>query len=47
MTDTYKVQNYDGTFYDSGSGNKVVVEWEGPATKYTGSKTNDLTDGDY
>ena len=47
MTDTYKVQNYDGTFYDSGSGNKLVIEWEGPATKYTGSKTNDLTDGDY
>lgn len=33
--------------YESGSGNKLVIEWVGPATKYTGSKTNDLTDGDY
>lgn len=42
MTDTYL--SYGST---TGSGNKLVIEWEGPATKYTGSKTNDLTDGDY
>lgn len=42
MTDTYLSYGYP-----TGSGNKLVIEWEGPATKYTGSKTNDLTDGDY
>lgn len=30
-----------------GSNNTLVIEWEGPATKYTGTKTNDLTDADY
>lgn len=46
MTDTYTVYSY-GSSYESGSGNKLVIEWEGPATKYTGSQKNDLTDGDY
>lgn len=25
----------------------VLIEWEGPMTKYSGSETNDLTDADY
>lgn len=31
----------------SGTKNVVTIEWRGPATKYTGSKKNDLTDEDY
>lgn len=30
-----------------GTNNTLVVEWEGPATKYSGTKPNDLTDEDY
>lgn len=30
-----------------GTQNKIVIEWKGAATKYTGSKTNDLQDSDY
>lgn len=43
MTDRVKT-NWGGT---SGSGTEVLLEWEGPATKYSGTKTNDLTDEDY
>lgn len=42
MTD--RVKTNWGT---SGSGTEVLLEWEGPATKYSGTKTNDLTDEDY
>ncbi len=31
----------------SGTKNVLTIEWRGPATKYTGSKKNDLTDEDY
>lgn len=30
-----------------GTKNKIVIEWKGAATKYTGTKTNDLQDSDY
>lgn len=30
-----------------GTYNTLVIEWKGPATKYTGTETNDLTDEDY
>lgn len=30
-----------------GTENSVTIEWEGPATKYSGTKKNDLTDTDY
>lgn len=43
MTDRVKT-NWGGT---SGSGTELLLEWEGPATKYSGTKTNDLTDEDY
>ena len=33
--------------YKSGTENVLNIEWEGPATKYSGSKTNDLADEDY
>lgn len=31
----------------TGTKNTLTIEWQGPATKYTGSKKNDLTDEDY
>ena len=31
----------------SGTKNVLTIEWRGPATKYTGTKKNDLTDEDY
>lgn len=37
----------DKGFAVEGSKNTLLIEWEGPATKYTGTKTNDLTDADY
>ncbi|EKC44179.1 hypothetical protein LEA_20773 [human gut metagenome] len=42
MTD--RVKTNWGT---SGSGTELLLEWEGPATKYSGTKPNDLTDEDY
>lgn len=30
-----------------GTKNKIVIEWKGAATKYTGSKKNDMQDSDY
>lgn len=36
-----------GTYGTWGSGNTITIEWRGPATKYSGSKKNDLTDADY
>ncbi len=42
MTDRVKT-----TWGSSGYGSEVLLEWEGPATKYSGTKTNDLTDEDY
>lgn len=30
-----------------GTKNTLVIEWKGPATKYSGTKTNNLTDEDY
>lgn len=36
-----------GTYGTWGSGNTITIEWRGPATKYSGSKKNDLTDSDY
>lgn len=37
----------DKGFAKEGTSNILVVEWEGPATKYSGTKPNDLTDEDY
>ncbi len=31
----------------TGTKNVLTIEWQGPATKYTGSNKNDLTDEDY
>lgn len=42
MTDRVKTN-----WGSSGYGTEVLLEWEGPATKYSGTKTNDLTDADY
>jgi len=39
MTDSYNG--------GKGSGNSLVIEWEGKLTKYTGTKTNVLTESDY
>lgn len=39
--------NYAGQPQPWGYGNSIVVEWKGAATKYTGTKKNDLTDADY
>ena len=33
--------------YGQGTGNKMVIEWEGMATKYTGSNPNEIPDSDY
>lgn len=45
---TFKMKDaLDKGFAVEGTNNTLVVEWEGPATKYTGSKPNDLTDEDY
>ena len=37
----------DKGFAKEGTSNTLVVEGEGPATKYSGTKPNDLTDEDY
>lgn len=50
-----KTWKFTFTMKDSGQGswdqwgynNTITTEWEGPATKYSGSKKNDLTDADY
>lgn len=42
MTDRIKT-NYGYNGY----GTEVRLEWKGPATKYTGSQKNDMTDADY
>lgn len=39
--------NYAGQPQPWGYGNSIVIEWKGAATKYTGTKKNDLTDADY
>lgn len=45
---TFKfVDLLDKGFAVEGSKNTLLIEWDGPATKYTGTKTNDLTDADY
>ena len=45
---TFKIQDaIDKGFAVEGTNNTLVIEWEGPATKYSGTKTNDLTDADY
>lgn len=31
----------------TGYKNSIVIDWNGPATKYTGSKKNDMADSDY
>lgn len=47
MTESGSLPDYKGDPQAWGSKNKLVVEWEGPATKYSGTKKNDLTDADY
>ena len=47
MTESGSLPDYAGKPQAWGYGNKLVVEWEGPATKYSGTKKNDLTDADY
>lgn len=47
MTDSGSRPDYKGDPQAWGYGNKLVVEWEGPVTKYSGTKKNDLTDADY
>ena len=42
MTDSYKSWNIQ-----SGSGNRLVIEWQGPLTMYSGSETNDFKPEDY
>lgn len=32
---------------EQGTGNKLVIEWEGMATKYTGTNPNEIPDSDY
>lgn len=45
MTDSYpSAYNPDRK---EGTKNSISIEWEGAATKYSGSKKNDLTDADY
>ena len=38
---------YLGYAPGSGTNNVLTIEWKGPATKYTGSQKNDMTDADY
>jgi|GEM_PF-390735 len=45
MVDYGRFSNYSST--KEGSQSTVLIEWEGPMTKYSGSETNDLTDADY
>lgn len=33
--------------YDKGTGNRLVIDWTGTVSKYTGSKTDDMTEEDY
>lgn len=47
MTDSGSLPDYKGDPQAWGYKNKLVVEWEGPAIKYSGTKKNDLTDADY
>lgn len=47
---TFRMVDYGPNSYNTakeGTQNTMLVEWEGPLTKYSGSKTNDLTDADY
>lgn len=46
---TLSLTDYGYLGYAPGSGTKNVltIEWKGPATKYTGSQKNDMTDADY
>lgn len=46
MLDKYDTYGYDGV-KESGYGNTVLIEWKGPAAKYSGTKKNDLSDEDY
>ena len=34
-------------YTEQGTKNVLTIEWKGPATKYTGSQKNDMTDADY
>lgn len=45
MVDYGRFSNYSST--KEGTQSTVLIEWEGPMTKYSGSETNDLTDADY
>lgn len=45
---TFKMQDLiDKGWTKEGTKNNLIIEWNGPATKYTGTKANDLTDEDY
>ena len=37
----------ESSFGIAGSKNNIFIEWDGPASMYTGSKTNDLKETDY
>ena len=37
----------ESSFGITGSKNNIFIEWDGPASMYTGSKTNDLKETDY
>ncbi len=45
----FKAKEFGKTSYgfESGSKNNIIVEWQGRATKYTGTSQNDFTDADY
>ena len=45
MTDSYP--NSFNPSEVSGGGNKVIIEWQGHPTMYSGSETNDLKPEDY
>lgn len=47
---TFRMVDYGPNSYNTakeGTQNTMLIEWEGLLTKYSGSKTNDLTDADY
>lgn len=47
MTDSGNGVDYKGDPMPWGSKNRLVIEWRDVATKYTGTKKNDLTEEDY
>lgn len=45
---TFILVDYGTTYYaGSGSKNEITIDWEGPLTKYSGTKKNDLEDSFY